>query len=221
MVVLYIYIYLYIYISICYSYAIVNQASTRLEAPSNTKAMHQQFIQSDCCFRCVWRYTLGQVWTSDFYTVSSIQGLWDAHFQQSLTNLESTPNWCAVFSKLHRWPWQIQSQKGEMGSLGVYFKIFQVEVEADLTSNRCDWNLELGRPIFTRLLFLTFWGPKRAGRKTLRWKWMLSPPQGKKPLHSNPSPGESCDQIRSMMLNGKIHAAGNFASWTSWPNEPF
>ena len=29
-------------------------------------------------------------------------------------------------------------------------------VEADLTSNSCGWNLELGRPIFARLLFLTF-----------------------------------------------------------------
>ena len=27
--------------------------------------------------------------------------------------------------------------------------------EADLTSNSCDWNLELGKPIFARLLFLT------------------------------------------------------------------
>jgi len=30
------------------------------------------------------------------------------------------------------------------------------EVEADLTSNSCGWNLELGRPIFARLVFLTF-----------------------------------------------------------------
>jgi hypothetical protein len=37
---------------------------------------------------------------------------------------------------------------------GLFGRLFQVE--ADLTSNRCDWNLELGRPIFTRLLFLTF-----------------------------------------------------------------
>ena len=33
-------------------------------------------------------------------------------------------------------------------------RLFQVE--ADLTSNSCGWNLELGRPIFARLLFLTF-----------------------------------------------------------------
>ena len=32
-------------------------------------------------------------------------------------------------------------------------RLFQVE--ADLTSNGCDWNLELGRPLFARLLFLT------------------------------------------------------------------
>ena len=32
-------------------------------------------------------------------------------------------------------------------------RLFQVE--ADLTSNSCDWNLELGRPLFARLLFLT------------------------------------------------------------------
>ena len=31
-----------------------------------------------------------------------------------------------------------------------------LQVEADLTSNSCGWNLELGRPIFARLLFLTF-----------------------------------------------------------------
>ena len=31
---------------------------------------------------------------------------------------------------------------------------FQVEV--DFTSNSCGWNLELGRPIFARLLFVTF-----------------------------------------------------------------
>ena len=37
-------------------------------------------------------------------------------------------------------------------------RLFQVET--DLTSNSCGWNLELGRPIFARLLFLTFWGPK-------------------------------------------------------------
>ena len=37
-------------------------------------------------------------------------------------------------------------------------RLFQVEI--DLTSNSCGWNLELGRPIFARLLFLTFWGPK-------------------------------------------------------------
>ena len=30
------------------------------------------------------------------------------------------------------------------------------QVEADLTSNSCSWNLELGSPIFGRLLFLTF-----------------------------------------------------------------
>ena len=33
-------------------------------------------------------------------------------------------------------------------------RLFQVE--ADLTSNSCEWKLELGRPIFARLLFLTF-----------------------------------------------------------------
>ena len=30
------------------------------------------------------------------------------------------------------------------------------QVEADLTSNSSGWNLELGRPIFARLLFVTF-----------------------------------------------------------------
>ena len=38
-------------------------------------------------------------------------------------------------------------------------RLFQVE--ADLTSNGCEQKLELGRPIFARLLFLTFWEPKR------------------------------------------------------------
>ena len=38
-------------------------------------------------------------------------------------------------------------------------RLFQVE--ADLTSNSCGWNLELGRPLFARLPFLTFWGPKK------------------------------------------------------------
>ena len=33
-------------------------------------------------------------------------------------------------------------------------RLFQIE--ADLTCNSCGWNLELGRPIFARLLFLTF-----------------------------------------------------------------
>ena len=33
-------------------------------------------------------------------------------------------------------------------------RLFQVE--ADLTSNSCEWKLELGRSIFARLLFLTF-----------------------------------------------------------------
>ena len=30
------------------------------------------------------------------------------------------------------------------------------QVEADLTSNSCEWKLELWRPIFAHLLFLTF-----------------------------------------------------------------
>ena len=30
------------------------------------------------------------------------------------------------------------------------------QVEADFTSNSCDWNFELGRPVFARLLFVTF-----------------------------------------------------------------
>ena len=33
-------------------------------------------------------------------------------------------------------------------------RLFQVE--ADLTSNSCEWKLELGRSIFARLLYLTF-----------------------------------------------------------------
>jgi hypothetical protein len=36
----------------------------------------------------------------------------------------------------------------------VFGPLFQVE--ADFTSNSCDWNLELGRPVFARLLFVTF-----------------------------------------------------------------
>ena len=36
------------------------------------------------------------------------------------------------------------------------------QVEADLTSNSCGWNLELGSPIFARLLFLRFEDQKRA-----------------------------------------------------------
>ena len=36
------------------------------------------------------------------------------------------------------------------------------QAEADFTNNSSDWNLELGRPVFARLLFVTFWGPKKA-----------------------------------------------------------
>ena len=39
-------------------------------------------------------------------------------------------------------------------------RLFQVEV--DLTSNSCEWKLELERSMFARLLFLTFWEPKQA-----------------------------------------------------------
>ena len=30
------------------------------------------------------------------------------------------------------------------------------QAEADFTNNSSDWNLELGRPVFARLLFVTF-----------------------------------------------------------------
>ena len=49
-------------------------------------------------------------------------------------------------------------------SFGPFFGTFIVanllkrlfQVEADLISSSCGWNLELGRPIFARPLFLTF-----------------------------------------------------------------
>jgi hypothetical protein len=37
-------------------------------------------------------------------------------------------------------------------------RLFQVE--ADLPSNSCDWNLELGRPVFACLFFFAFVDPK-------------------------------------------------------------
>ena len=43
---------------------------------------------------------------------------------------------------------------GPFNVANLLMRLFQVE--ADLTSNSCGWNLELGRPIFARLLFLTF-----------------------------------------------------------------
>ena len=48
-------------------------------------------------------------------------------------------------------PWRVQFWPLHCGkSVEALF-----QVEADLTSNSCDWNLELGRPLFARLLFLT------------------------------------------------------------------
>ena len=53
-------------------------------------------------------------------------------------------------------PWRVQfwSLFGPFNVANLLRRLFQVE--ADLTSNSCGWNLELGRPIFARLLFLTF-----------------------------------------------------------------
>ena len=53
-------------------------------------------------------------------------------------------------------PWSVQfwSLFGPFIVANLLKRLFQVET--DLTSNSCGWNLELGRPIFARLLFLTF-----------------------------------------------------------------
>ena len=53
-------------------------------------------------------------------------------------------------------PWRVQFWYlfGPFNVANLLMRLFQVE--ADLTSNSCGWNLELGRPIFARLLFLTF-----------------------------------------------------------------
>ena len=53
-------------------------------------------------------------------------------------------------------PWRVQfwSLFGPFIVANLLRRLFQVET--DLTSNSCGWNLELGRPISARLLFLTF-----------------------------------------------------------------
>ena len=53
-------------------------------------------------------------------------------------------------------PWRVQfwSLFGPFNVANLLRRLFQVE--ADLTSNSCGWNLELRRPIFARLLFLMF-----------------------------------------------------------------
>ena len=53
-------------------------------------------------------------------------------------------------------PWRVQFWPlfGLFNVANLLRRLFQVE--ADLTSNSCGWNLELGRPIYARLLFLTF-----------------------------------------------------------------
>ena len=58
-------------------------------------------------------------------------------------------------------PWRVQfwSLFGTFIVANLLRRLFQVE--ADLTSTSYGWNLELGRPIFARLLFLGFWGPKK------------------------------------------------------------
>ena len=58
-------------------------------------------------------------------------------------------------------PWRVQfwSLFGPFIVANLLKRLFQVE--ADLTSNSCDWNLELGRPLFARLFFHTLWGPKK------------------------------------------------------------
>ena len=62
-------------------------------------------------------------------------------------------------------PLEIKSGPPPGGSsFGSFFCTFIVanllrrlfQVEADLTSTSCGWNLELGKPIFARLLFLMF-----------------------------------------------------------------
>ena len=58
-----------------------------------------------------------------------------------------------------KWRVQFWSLFGPFNVANLLRRLFQVE--ADLISNSCGWNLELGRPIFARLLFLTFWGPKK------------------------------------------------------------
>ena len=54
--------------------------------------------------------------------------------------IKSGPPWRVPF-----WPFNVAN---------LLRRLFQVQ--ADLTSNSCGWNLELGRRIFARLLFLTF-----------------------------------------------------------------
>ena len=53
-------------------------------------------------------------------------------------------------------PWRVQFWPlfGLFIVANLLRRLFQVE--ADLTSNSCGWNLELGRPIYARLLSLTF-----------------------------------------------------------------
>ena len=62
-------------------------------------------------------------------------------------------------------PWRVQfwSLFGPFNVANLLRRLFQVE--ADLTSNSCGWNLELGRPIFARLLFLTFLRSKKGPLK--------------------------------------------------------
>ena len=71
-------------------------------------------------------------------------------------------------------PWRVQfwSLFGPFNVANLLRRLFQVE--ADLTSNSCGWNLELGRPIFARLLFLKgpFFGPQNV-RKSSRAKMGL------------------------------------------------
>ena len=53
-------------------------------------------------------------------------------------------------------PWRVQFWPlfGLFIVANLLRRLFQVE--ADLTSNSCGWNFELGRLIYARLLFLTF-----------------------------------------------------------------
>ena len=88
-------------------------------------------------------------------------------------------DWTSSAGRVRKWtPLKSRVVPARGSSFGPFIvahllkRLFQAE--ADLTSNSCDWNLELGRRIFARLLLLTLWGPKKGPLPCHTCTWFVT-----------------------------------------------